>query len=278
MNIAKWQPAVWMSLLIALLLGITAIAGLIDPTIYAPFVSQPEALAGLPVQDGVSLLAALLLPAAIYLARRGSARAWVMAAGLVTYATYFYAFYAFGFVYTVYYPLYLAIVGLGIYTLIGLLLGVEAAAFARLLDAKMPVRLLSVILGVPILLVPVWLGRIQQRIATQEVFDTDLVFVLDLTILIPALVLTAVQLWRRRPLGYLLSGVLLVKAFVTGLLLTLGSLVQLRQGYPVAPEEMGMYLFLVVAGFSGALIYLRHLHATPASQSATGMTWVPHLK
>jgi hypothetical protein len=277
MNFQRLQPCAWMSVLIALLLGITAAAGLMDPSIYAPFVTEPVLAVGLPIQDGVSLVAAPLLLLAIYFARRGSVRAWVVWTGLVLYATYFYAFYVFGFVYTVYYPLYLAIVGLGIYTLIGLLLGVDAVVFPRLLDAATPVRLLSVILGVPILLVPVWLGRIQQRIATQEVFDADLVFVLDLTILIPALVLTAVQLWRRRPMGYLLSGVLLVKAFVTGLLLTLGSLVQLRAGFVVAPEEMGMYVFLLVAGLGGALLYLRHLQDEPAAPRSSA-TLIPHLK
>ncbi len=132
-----------------------------------------------------------------------------------------------------------------------------------MLDAKLPVRLLSVILGIPILLVPVWLGRVQEGIASQQAGSADLVFVLDLTLLIPALALTAVQLWRRRPLGYLLSGVLLVKAFVSGLLLTLGSLRQMRLGFAVAPEEIVMYTFLAVAGLAGLMLYLRHLHTVP---------------
>lgn len=258
------RPYVWMSAIMSALLVITAAAGLADPSIYAPFVTDPALAAGLPVQDAVSLLAAPLLLVAVYFACRGSARAWVVWVGLVIYATYFYAFYCLDYVYTVYYPLYLAIMGLGIYTIIGLLSTMDATAFARWLDAKLPVRLLSVILGIPILLVPVWLGRIQEGIATQQAGSADLVFVLDLTLLIPALALTAVQLWRRRPLGYLLSGVLLVKAFVSGLLLTLGSLRQMHLGFAVAPEEMVMYTFLAVAGLAGLLLYLRHLHAVPA--------------
>jgi hypothetical protein len=252
-----------MSVVIAILLAITAAAGLVDPSIYAPFVRNPALAAGLPVQDTVSLLVAPLILLAVYFARRGNLRAWIIWVGLLTYATYFYAFYCFGFVYTVYYPLYLAIMGLGIYTLIGLLTGIDPAAFVPPLETKLPVRLLSVILGVPLLLVPVWLMRIQERINTQQVGDGDLVFVLDLALLIPALTLTAVQLWRRRPIGYLLSGVLLVKAFVTGLLLTLGSLRQLQLGFAVAPEEMGMYVFLAGAGLIGMLLYLRHLHPLP---------------
>ena len=259
MNFAKLHVYAWMSGLLALLMGVTAAAGLADPTIYAPFIRERAIAVGLPIQDGVSLIAAPLLLAAIYWARRGSVRAWVVWVGLVVYATYFYAFFCFGFVFTVYYPLYLAIMGLGLFTLLGMLTAVDAALFPRLLRPTTPTRLLSAILGVPILLVPVWLGRIQQRIATQQVGDADLVFVLDLTILIPALVYTAVQLWRQRPNGYLLSGVLLVKAFVTGLLLTLGSLRQLSLGFIVAPEEMGMYVFLAVAGCAGTVIYLRHL-------------------
>ncbi len=123
------RPYVWMSAILALLLAIAAAAGLADPSIYAPFVTDPAIAAGLPVQDAVSLLVAPLLLVSVYLARRGSARAWVAWVGLVIYATYFYAFYCLDYVYTVYYPLYLAIMGLGIYTIIGLLSTMDATAF-----------------------------------------------------------------------------------------------------------------------------------------------------
>jgi hypothetical protein len=103
------------------------------------------------------------------------------------------------------------------------------------------------------------------RAQTGHPFTT--VFVLDLAFLIPAMVIAAVQLWRRRPVGYLLAGVLLVKSAISGLLLTVGSLWQIRLGFPVAVEELGMYLFLLTAGGSALVVFLGHLcHETLPEQ------------
>ena len=37
---------------------------------------------------------------------------------------------------------------------------------------------------------------------------------------------------------------------------------------PLAVEELGMYLFLTIAGSAGVFFYMRHLHETPAAGSS----------
>ena len=83
-------------------------------------------------------------------------------------------------------------------------------------------------------------------------------FALDLAILIPAMTVAAAQIWRRRPAGILLGGVLLVKAAISGILLTAGSVRQLMLGFAVGPD-FGMYIFLMVAGVAGLVLYLHNL-------------------
>ncbi len=151
-------------------------------------------------------------------------------------------------------------IGLSFYALLGLLAGVDLAHFAGRVDARMPVRLLSGILGMTLLFVPLWLLMIVQGIRTQQVGEAALVYALDLAFLIPVMLFGAVQIWRRRPLGYLLGGVMLIKAAFSGILLTAGSLLQIALGFSVGPD-FAMYIFLLVAGLGGVMLYLRHVRA-----------------
>ncbi len=171
--------------------------------------------------------------------RRGSRRAFVVWCGVLVYTIYYYAFYVFGFTYTVLYPLYLALMGLGVYSLIGLLAGVDLGAFAAGVDAKMPVRTLAVILLIALLFVPLWGSMLAQDIAAQQPRVTALVFVLDLCFLLPAIAIAAVQLWQRRPFGYLLSGILLIKAAVSGILLAISTVWAAQLGMPLARGRAG---------------------------------------
>jgi hypothetical protein len=261
--------------LIAALLVITTIPGLFVTGLYTPFIKTEALLVGLPVQDLVSLIVAPLLLAAIWAARRGSWQALIVWAGLLVYVAYYYAFYCFGYVYTLFYPLYLALMGLATASLVGLLTSIDLTTFRQHISDGLPVRFISGVLGMALLFVPIWLSRLAQGINTQQVNEADLVFVLDLAFLVPAMAFAALQLWRRRPVGYLLGGVLLVKAAISGILLTLGSLRQLQLGFTVAPEELGMYLLLALAGSSALLQYLRHLHndmPQPAEPPATSLS------
>lgn len=255
------RPDYVMGALIAAFLAVTGAAGLLNPSMYLPFIAS-SLVAGMPVQDFVSLLAAPLLIAAMVYTGRGSVRAFVLWAGLMVYAGYYYAFFCFGFAYTLYYPLYLAIMGLSLYSLLGLLHGANVQAFAGHVDGHMPARFLSLVLAMPLLLTPLWLMGIVKGISTQQMGAADLVFVLDLAFLIPAMTFAAVQMWRRRPAGYLLGGVLLVKAAISGILLTGGSLRQFLLGYQTGPD-VAMYVFLLVAGVIGLLLYLKNIRRLP---------------
>lgn len=114
--------------------------------------------------------------------------------------------------YTTVYPLYLAIEGLCLYSLIGLLTGIDVAAFGKRASERMPVRLIAAVLGMALLFAPIWLAMMAQGIAAQKAPAAATVFVMDLCFMIPAMVYAAVQIWRRRPVGYLLSGVIRTSA------------------------------------------------------------------
>jgi len=247
-----------MSLLMALLLLITAGTGILSDGLYRPFMSESMAAFQF-FQDLVSLLLVPLLLVALYLAYRGSLRAFVVWLGILIYAAYYYAFYSFGFVYTIYYPLYLAVMGLAIYSLAGLVGNADLQFFRQHVGDKMPIRLIAVVLGSTVLFIPLWLTMLVQHINTQQVGATDLVFVLDLPFLIPACLLAAVLVWQRRPFGYLLSGPLLFKATVSGILLAGGELVKMQRGMAPAFDQLAIYLFLAIVGSIGIVRYMGNL-------------------
>jgi hypothetical protein len=251
-----------MGVVIAVLLAVTAAAGVLLPGLYEPFMN-PRTAAVQNTQDLLSLVAAPVLLVAMHHAGRGSARAVAIWGGILVYVLYYYAFYAFDHVYTAYYPLYVALEGLSAYSLIGLLLTVNREAFARRVEARMPVRFISVVLGTTLLFVPIWLGMMLADMSAGQAREAATVFVLDLAFLIPACAFAAVQLWRRRPLGYLLAGVLLIKAPVSGILLAVMTLRAAQLGGTFAIEEMGMYLFLAVVGSLALGLYMRSLHSGP---------------
>jgi hypothetical protein len=256
------RPYYLMGTLIAALLAITAAAGLLVEGLYRPFLSD-RIVAFQVLQDLVSLLVAPLLLAAMVGTGRGSIRAFVVWAGLLVYTVYYYAFYVFGFVCTVYYPLYLALVGLAAASLIGLLTGVDLGRFRAHVGVGMPVRLIGMVLATTLLFVPIWLSMLARSIAAQQPAETDLVLVLDLCFLIPACLVAAVQVWRRRPLGYLLSGPLLIKATISGILLSAGEVQKVLRGLPPTPEELAMYLFLAAVGAISVMGYIANLHDRP---------------
>jgi hypothetical protein len=263
---ASLRPYYVMGSLIAGLLAITAAGGLVVEGIYSRFLSE-SIVAFQFFQDLVSLIFAPVLLAAMILTARGSARAFVIWTGLLVYVLYYYAFYVFDLVYTVFYPLYLALIGLSAYSLIGLLSGVDLERFRQRVSERMPVRLVAAVLGMTLLFVPIWLSMLAKGIATGQPGETDLVFVFDLPFLIPACLFTAIQIWRRRTVGYLLGGPLLFKAVTSGLLLTGGELLKMQRGIPPAHEQLAMYLFLGTVGAVGLLFYLRNLEASERAQA-----------
>lgn len=258
MDNRKLRPFAVLGALIVAMLGITGAAGVSNKEIYRPFLND-TIVDFQYFQDLVSLMFAPLLAWMIVLALRGSLRAIMVWMGIMVYVAYYYAFYGFDFVYTPFYPLYLALMGMSVFSLVGLLVAIDKERLAASINHGMPVRFIAIVLGMTLVFVPIWLAMVYQGIRTQQPQDTDLVLVLDLPYLIPACVLAASMIWRRKPLGYLISGPLLFKAAVSGLLLTGGELLKFQRGTAPAWEQLAMYVFLALVGSVALLRYLRHL-------------------
>jgi hypothetical protein len=232
----KLMPYALLSGIAAFLTLIAAASGLLVPNFY----SFPTAnlLIGSYAQDLIALVVAALLLAAVVLTWRGSVRAVMVWAGCLGYLIYGYILYTFNYTLTSLYPVYIAILGLSLFSIIGLLGTLDIGAFQRSLTEGLPTRLVAVVLAIPVLLIPPWIALVMQAVATQQANPLLAVNVIDLSFVIPACLVSAVLVWRKQAWGLVFAGVLLIQlpVYIAFALLGGGSLVSYLRHIVNSPQ------------------------------------------
>lgn len=218
-------------------------------------------------QDTVTL--AVVVPALVLglvLARRGSLRGYFLWLGSLGYLLYTYAVYAVITQFNEFFLGYVAIFGLSLFTLIGGLLRVDPEAVKATLVDRLPVRLVGGFLAAMGALVALlWLSEVIPATLSgtkpESVADIGLpvnvVHVLDLGVLVPAVFLTAYWLRDGRPWGYVLPGVLFVKLTSIGLAVLGMILWMSTEGITVEPVEVVVFSLLTITNASVGLLYFR---------------------
>lgn len=239
------------TLILAVFTFISSLAGLLHVEMYRPFVNS-SFIPGLVGQDLVSLVVSIALVFVLMAMRRGAPRsAWVWS-GLMAYLFYAYAYYAFGHIYTVFYPAYLTIFSLALFGLGLLYTSLQPEALTLATYARQPRTLFaSYLLLTAILIFINWAPRVIQAIGEKVPPAGNAIYVLDLTLFIPLMVVGAVQIWKKTLLGHALTGLLLIKAGVLGTSLFIGQLLMPRFGQPF---DLGMTLLYGFLGIGGVLL------------------------
>ena len=207
--------ALVLSAIVAVLMGAASAAGLFVSHLYRDGAWAREALRG---GDLVTLLITLpILTAAIVLSIRGSQRAGAVWIGVLAYAVYNYAYYAFGAAFNDAFLFHIALLSTSIFALVFALPNLDSAAIAERLHNPRRARWIGgflVIVGV--LQGALWLFVVSRNAVTGEVLHDipvagqHLVFALDLALLVPSLVVAGVLLWRQTPMGYVLGAAMCV--------------------------------------------------------------------
>ncbi len=202
--------------------------------------------------DLVTLVVAVpLLAVALVLAERGSLRARLVRLGALAYMAYNYAFYLFGAAFNELFLIYVAAFSLSLGALILGLAAVDAAAVARLFRERTPVRgIAAYMFFIAVFLGFNWMsralgfltsGRIPQDILNSGL-PTAIVYAIDLSLLVPALGWVGALLWKRRPWGYVLGTVLMVKCATYPLALIGMGIFAARAGVPGARAMMPFWI------------------------------------
>ena len=209
------DAAVLISAIVAALMIAASMLGIVVDELYREGAWAREAFRG---GDVVTLvLVAPVLITSMMLARRGSVRATLIWIGALAYAVYNYAYYVFGASFNDAFLIHIAIFSSSVFALVVAVSGLDVAAMAEPLRRS---RLAQWIGGFLTLVGlgqgGLWVFVILRWVVTGEVLadiparGQHVVFALDLSLLVPALVVSGVLLWRRTTIGYVAAGIVSV--------------------------------------------------------------------
>jgi hypothetical protein len=241
----------WLSVPIALL-GIPAsLTGILVDRIYERETASWETQAIGQDIANLAVLSALLVLG--YAAARGSTRALLAWIGLVAATAYTYAIYAFAVHFGPLFLLYVAVLGMSVWSVIGSLSGIDPARVRAAVREPRAVGFVSILLFVVAgAFAVMWLSQdlpaMLDGTPSRELRDTGLltnpVHVLDLALLLPAAAAAGVLLRRGRGWGHVLAPVMLSALTAISVGIVALSIVDASRGHESS---------LVVAGVIGAV-------------------------
>jgi hypothetical protein len=251
------------SALILVLATGAAITGLSVPSVYrdAPSV-VPQALG----QDVVTLFVVVpLLAIATIALRRGSVGGRLLWLGALGYMVYAYGTYALWAHWNPLFLVYVALFGLSLYTVALGLVRTDATKVWAAFVKRPPARPIAWFFFVTAFLVSaLWLSEEVMALVkgvvppsiVQAGSDTNIVHVFDLGVVMPAFVIAGVLLVRDHPWGYVLAGLLLVKAATIGLAVVAMMWFMARAGFPVTVPYAVFFVALTASavGYSWRLL------------------------
>jgi hypothetical protein len=216
----------------------------------------------------ILVVAVPLLAAALVLTSHGSKRALLIWLGLVDYMLYNYAFYLFAAAFNWFFLIYVALFALSIFALIFGLVNVDISDISQRFRGRTPVKWIAgymvfVALGLTTIYLIQVFGFITTNQLPEIVLRTDhptsVVPALDLSMVVPWLVLGAVWLWQHRPWGYMITAIMLVKGAVYTLTLTVASISAVNAGFPEAGAEIPIWGVLCAGFLVTGLFFLGNM-------------------
>jgi len=232
------KPWLWLSI-VAAFTGIAgSIISLSVKSIYGDLTPAflPQALA----QDiaNLAVVSPLWLLLAV-LALRGSVRAYLLWLGVLTFTVYNYVIYTFSIPFGPLFLLWVAVLGMGIYSLIGGVTAVDHKVVASLFPVRRVIQVVAWFLIITAILfcflwlsedIPALLSNTTPQSLTDMALPTNPVHILDLGFFLPAVIATGVMLIRRIPLAYTLAPGLIVFLILTGIPILITPIVQSIRG------------------------------------------------
>ena len=270
------KPAYLLSFLVIIFAIVASILGLLQRGIYRDndFVTSAWL-----ANDAITLFTAIpFMMVALFFTIRGSLAWTIIWLGLLDYFLYNYSFYLFGAGFNPLFLLYVLIVGSSIYAMICGLASFDRRNLIRSVSSRMPVRwiaiyLLFVAAGLTSIYVAQSLGYVVNgslpEIVTRTDHPTSVVFALDLTLLVPAMVLGAVWVWQRKAWGYILTGISLINGTLYTLVLTSGALFGTYRGIEGLVGEIPLWATLTLLGLTMNAVFFARIRNPYAMFSYT---------
>jgi hypothetical protein len=263
------------SALVGLLLAVAAGVGLFVPGIYKD--DTAFAATAFRGTDLVSLAVALpVLAGSLWLARRGSRRALLVWLGALVAIAYTYL-YTFAIAWNRLFLVYVALLSLSLFTLARALVAVDANELAGRFGDRTPVRSVSAFLWlIGGMLGLMELAQVMPALIAGQVPDvvlktghpTGVIYILDLGLVVPLMLLAGHWLRQRRPVGYIAAAILLVKGVTVGLALLSSNLFDYLDNGRADGPLLALWALIAAGSLLVLLHYLRSMDDRPCRRAA----------
>lgn len=280
------RVTVILSLLVTLLIPLVTIVGLFAPSFYrdTPWV-VPQARG----QDLITLVVVEpLLILAMLAARRGGGALWQLVwAGALGYTLYTYLLYSYTSVFNSLFLAYVALVSLSAFALASLLLHFDVLSLPESGGAGWGERAVAgFLLFVGLFFAFAWLGQIipptlhgtVPSSITQAKTPSNGVYVQDLGLVIPLLILAGVWLWRGRAWGAALGVILLVVTDVIAAALVSMALFMAHAGVAGSIGAAGMFAAITLVSLGFTALHFRSLRTAGAQPVIRPVRLIIHHK
>ena len=241
----------------------------------------PEVLGGPAVSQGnlrgtalvIMALAIPVLATSMYFTSRNSARALVAWLGAVAYIIYQAVLFLFGTPLNSLFLLYVGMLSLGFWSAVVLMRQIDLTAFSAQFDEHLPARGIAIYaLALAAVNAAVWLRTIVPAMFSDSPaaflegsgMTTNPVFVQDLALWLPLIVMASWWLWKRQPLGELIVGAMLVLLLLESIGVAtdqwFGSMADPNTPF-ASMAAIPLFLTLAILGAVPLFFYMRHLDA-----------------
>lgn len=208
-----------------------------------------------------------LLIVSLYLALKDSLRGRLLLTGTLGYFLYTYISYVFLWMYNPMFIVYVMLMSASFFAFTLLMMSFDIKNLSSAFNKKLPVKFLG---GFQIFFAAalwlLWMGKIIPTITNGTVpvglehYTTLVIQGLDLGFIVPIALLSGVLLIKRKPFGYLLSSVIIMKGFTMGAALTAMIISQYLAGVSMGIIEIIMFPMFSLVIFYCMILLLKNIN------------------
>ncbi len=218
-------------------------------------------------QDVVTLIIGIpLLITGIVLSRKGTLRGQLLLTGALGYFLYTYGAMSFLTAFNPFFLVYVALFSLSLFGFILAMSSLNVDEITAHISSGFPRRgIASYFIIVALFLTLAWLGLVVPPMLTGlppaglESAITMVIQALDLGVIVPTSLITAVLLLKKQPWGYALSSVVLLKILTMGTALISMIISQMLAGVDIDPVTSAIFVLISVSGITLGIVTLRNI-------------------
>jgi hypothetical protein len=218
-------------------------------------------------QDVVTLVLGIpMLLISLVLARKNLLRGRLLLLGTVSYFLYAYVSYSFLSMYNPLFLVYVMLMSLSLFAFILCIMSIDVEALKSSFSTKLPVKFIGGFqIFIAFILLMLWLGKIVPSLISEatpiglEHYTTLVIQAMDLGIIVPVALLSAILLMKRRPFGYLLSSIVIIKGLTMLTAITAMIIGQVLAGVEVGIVEMIIFPIINLIAIYCLVIVLRNV-------------------